>query len=371
MRARLIRFSLGLLASMALLAAACGSGGDPAGGEDGAGAGAGDDGAGSGGGGGGGGGDDGAGGGAGAGDDAGGGCAIDGDPFDPAALRAGVEFLASDELAGRAPGTAGDAAARMHIEERFRCLGLTAAGPGGSFQQPFEAPDGLETANVVAYAPGSDAALSSEVIVVGAHHDHLGTMGGEVYNGANDNASGVTAMLAVAQAIQRRGTPPRRTIVFAAFGYEENVGDCLGSEFYVDNAPEGLPIDRVVYMVNSDMVGTYPSEEQVSAYGSVPGTPGRALLDDLVAGQADMTFQLGDTADEDDSDFQAFCDLGIPYVYFETWDEECYHSPCDDADRLDYEHMSSLAALMKDLVIGLADTDADLAAARGQGACPL
>lgn len=292
-----------------------------------------------------------------------------GDPFDPASLEADVRFLASDEMRGRAPDTPEDEAARAFIAERLACLGLE-PGMGESFQQPFTAPDDLTTANVVGVLRGGDAALADEIIVVGAHHDHLGEKGGAIYNGANDNASGVSVLLAMAHAMVTRPTPPRRTIVFATFGYEENDGNCLGSEHYAAQPPDGLPVENVVYMVNADMLGTYPSEGQVVAYGSLPDTPARLLLDDFVEG-SDLDVRLGNRADNDSSDFQAFCDRGVPYVYFETWDRECYHRPCDDADGLDYPHMSSIGSLLSDVLAGLADSDDDLAAARGAAPCAL
>jgi hypothetical protein len=292
-----------------------------------------------------------------------------GDPFDPVRLEEVVQFLASDELRGRGPATPGDVAARAFIAERFACLGL-APGMGESFEQPFSAPDGLATANVVGSVPGGDPALADEVIVVGAHHDHLGERGGKIFNGANDNASGVAVLLAMAQAVMARPSPPRRTIVFATFGYEENDGNCLGSEYYAAHPPVGLPVEDVVYMVNADMLGTYPSEGQVVAYGTLADTPARLLLDELVT-ESGLTVDLGNRAGVDDSDFQAFCDRGVPYVYFETWDRECYHRPCDDADDLDYPHMSSIAALLSDVLVGLADGDVDLAAARGAAPCKL
>src|SRR5262245_33839977 len=142
--------------------------------------------------------------------------------FDVGALQATVQYLASDELGGRAPGTPGDEAARAYIEERFACLGLSPCGADGSFQQPFVTSSGKDTANVVGYLPGADPTVGSEIVLVGAHHDHLGQSGGEIFSGANDNASGVAAMLAMAHAFVQRGVVPRRTVAFVAFGYEEH-----------------------------------------------------------------------------------------------------------------------------------------------------
>jgi hypothetical protein len=299
-------------------------------------------------------------------------CGTGTDPFSREALAADIEFLASDERAGRAPGTPGDQVSAAYIQERFRCLGLTPANPGGSYLQPFVTSNGKATTNVVAYLPGRDSTLGSEIVLMGAHYDHLGVAGGQVFNGANDNASGVAAMLAVARALRQSGTTPRRTIAFVAFGFEEHNGVCEGSEFFVRQPPATLPLDRIVYIVNTDMVGTYFSEGVLTTYGSFPGTPARTVLDGHVAAYPSLKLLLNQAADQDSSDFQAFCNRGIPYLYFETWDLTCYHKPCDDAARIDYPNMGSIAKLSRDVVVGLGDTDVNLKAARSTAVtrCP-
>ena len=311
-------------------------------------------------------------------DDAGGGGTIDSgagggdvdvDPFDPAALAAEVAYLASDEMRGRAPGSPQDGPLRAHIAERFATLGLTPAG--GSFQQEFVDSDDEATANVVGYLPGADPELAGDIIVVGAHHDHLGVEDGEIYNGANDNASGVAVVLAVAQAVTQRADPPRRTIVFATFGSEE-LG-LEGSYHYVEHPPSGLPIDDVVYMINLDMVGTYFNDDWVYAFGSFGGTPARSALEDLLVDHPDMNVKLGTSAveveGEGDSDYDAFCQEDIPYLYFFTEDDECYHEPCDDADRIDVPHLSVIAQLTAGTLLALADAGTDLRAAREDLGC--
>jgi hypothetical protein len=167
-------------------------------------------------------------------------CVDDGKPFDEAQLRDRIAHLASTELDGRAPGTAGDLVARTLISDRFRCLGLSPAGDHGSFEQSFD-----DTANVV----GTIAGTGPDVIVVGAHHDHLGKR----HLGANDNASGVVALLAIAQALQQAKLAPARTIVFVAFGDEED--GMVGSSYFVAHPP--IALDHVVYEINLDMVGSY------------------------------------------------------------------------------------------------------------------
>lgn len=283
--------------------------------------------------------------------DAGGDCVVPGDPFAVAELERGVSYLASDELGGRASNTAGDRATRAFIADAFRCAGLVPAGTD-EYDQPFVAPDGTHAANVVGYVPGTDPGLAGEVIIMGAHHDHLGTQAGQIYNGANDNASGTIALIAAARAIAAH--PLARTVGFVAFGYEEHDGNCEGSEYFAAHAPAALAMNQVAYMVNYDMVGTYPRAGEVTVYGTLAGTRGRAIVDGLAGSYPDLDLAHSGNADTDDSDFQAFADRGVPYVYFETWDDACYHQPCDDADRIDYASMAEIAELGRDVVAGLA-----------------
>ncbi len=290
-----------------------------------------------------------------------------GTAFDPAGLEAEVTFLASDAMRGRAPGSPEDGDLRAHIAERFAELGLSPLG--GSFQQEFVDSRGRQTANVLATIEGSDPTVAHEMIVVGAHHDHLGTRDGKIWNGANDNASGVATVLATAAALSARREPPRRTILFATFGSEE-LG-LEGSRYYANHPPR--PIEDVVYMLNLDMVGTYFNDDQVYAFGSFEGTPARAALDDLLAYRPDLTVELAASAVEvegrGDSDYDSFCRKGIPYLYFFTEDDECYHRPCDDAGRLDYDHMADIAAVTAGVLGSLADTDDDLLEARDRLGC--
>jgi Zn-dependent M28 family amino/carboxypeptidase len=193
-----------------------------------------------------------------------------------------------------------------------------------------------------------------------AHHDHLG--GGLL--GANDNASGVAALLAIAQAVRRHGTP-RRTVAFAAFGAEEQ--GLVGSRHLVASPPAALPLDRIVQVINLDMVGSHASANAVHAFGTFPGQPSRALLARLAGGYPKLNVGLGGHSVR--GDHLGFCRRGIPYVFFWTPDRRCYHERCDTADRLDYPRMADIARLAGALVQGLADTDVDLAAARARSGC--
>lgn len=293
-------------------------------------------------------------------------CAEIADPFAADRLQAEATLLSSDALGGRVPGSADDLTTRAYVEERFRCLGLR-PGAEGCYQQPFHNEDGDPTANVIGIVEGSDPALAGELIVVGAHHDHLGVIDGEIHNGANDNVSGLVALMAIADQVARSEVAPRRTIVFIAFGSEES--GLEGARHLAVSPPPGLAMDDVVYMVNLDMLGTYDVAGGVDGYGTLPGTPGRRVVEDVLASHPQLEVTLGVSAPDDGSDQDPFCESGIPYVYFETWDEPCWHEACDDAARMDYAHMSQITRVLHGVVIGLADTDMDLRAARDELGC--
>jgi hypothetical protein len=287
------------------------------------------------------------------------GCVDDGSPYDAGALRARVAYLASSELDGRAPGTAGDAAARGYLADRFRCLGLVPAGAGGSYEQPFTA-EGHATANLVGYLPGDDPAVGSDIILVGAHHDHLG----DGHLGANDNASGAAALLAIAQAIRQHGAP-HRTVGFVAFGGEE-LG-LVGSAYFAAHPPAALPLDRIVYDVNLDMVGSYASAGAVYAMGTFRGLPATPIVKALLREHPALHVGVGGRGVG--SDHEAFCKAGVPYVFFWTPDKRCYHARCDTADPLDAVHAGEIAAFAGAVVERLSDSPSDLAASRTRLGC--
>ena len=286
-------------------------------------------------------------------------CDDDGEPYDPATLRARVARLASPALDGRAAGSPGDAAARAYLAEQFRCLGLVPAGDGGSYAQAFVA-GGHPTANLVGYLPGGDTAVAQDIILVGAHHDHLGAG----HLGANDNASGTAALLAIARALHDRGTP-RRTIAFVAFGGEE-LG-LFGSAHFAAHPPTALPLDRIVYDINLDMVGSYASAGAVYAMGTFRGLPATAIVRALAAEHPALHVGIGGRGAG--SDHEAFCRAGVPYVFFWTPDRRCYHARCDTIDRLDAAHLGAIAAIAGELVARLSDAPGDLAAARARLGC--
>jgi Zn-dependent M28 family amino/carboxypeptidase len=273
----------------------------------------------------------------------------DNNPYDPATLKATVAALADPGLDGRASGSEGDRAGRTLIEDQLEAAGLAPA------EQAFTDDAGHATANILATIAGSDP--DAGIVMVGAHHDHLG----KKHLGANDDASGIAALIAIATALQ--GHQPRRTIVFAAWGAEER-GE-LGSEFFV--AHPTIDLDKVVEYINLDMVGSYKSRGFVAAMGTFAKLPARTLLQAGMKAYPKLSVGLGGRAER--SDHEAFCKQGIPYVFFWTPDERCYHETCDTVANLDTAHMSQIAALAGDLVTRLADSKLDLLASRAKLGC--
>lgn len=232
-------------------------------------------------------------------------------------------------MAGRATGTPGNEAARAYIEAAFRSAALRPLY-GGSLRQPFSMPNiGMPTtaANVVAYAPGSER--QGLYIVVTAHFDHLGSRDGEIYFGADDNASGTAALIELGRHFGVH--PPRNSIVFAAFDAEER--GLLGARAFVENPP--VPLDSIALVINMDMIGRNDRRELYVA-GTHP-YPFLSRVVDEVAEKSRLLIRKGhdrpDGSAGDDwtqaSDHGPFHEAGIPFLYFGVEDHEDYHRPTD------------------------------------------
>jgi hypothetical protein len=162
-----------------------------------------------------------------------------------------MEYLAHDMTEGRASGTKGKELAEHFIVEKFRALGLRPWN--WVYTQSFSYQDSIPIRNVVGLLPAS--VPSDEYIIIGAHYDHLGRLGHSVYPGADDNASGVTALLSLAEmfsAMKADGRGPRKNLLFVAFDGKEL--DMAGSRWFVQHLD--IPKNRITAMVNMDMLGT-------------------------------------------------------------------------------------------------------------------
>ena len=263
---------------------------------------------------------------------------------DASRLMADVRALAHDSMAGRRAGTAGGAAARRYIANAFATIGL--ASFNGSHVQAFDAGrrDGAaaEVANVVGRIDGS--AGSGRVIVVTAHYDHLGERDGQVFNGADDNASGVAAMLELARLFS--SDAPRHTIVFAALDAEES--GLRGARAFVADPP--VELERIAIDINLDMVGRNVANELWVA--GTAHTPSLQPLIARIAADAAVTLRVGHdrpgVAGQDDwtgaSDHGAFHERGIPFLYFGVEDHADYHKESDEAAGIEPTFLANAVA---------------------------
>ena len=273
-----------------------------------------------------------------------------------AALRCWVDWLAAPALAGRAPGSPGGETARAGIAAVFTDLSLEPGGDDDTFLQPL--PRG---ANVLGLIPGRDPEREDEVIVIGAHYDHLGEHGGAVHPGADDNASGVAVLLEVTRRIA--ASPPARTVLFAAFDAEEPPAyrtAAMGSQHWIDHPT--IDRTRVVAMFAMDLMGgnlwpgartpLYVMGRETIVAADPPDLTKAPLtthamhlrlIEDLPTGRQAF------------SDHGAFFNANIPVLFFSTGRTQHYHRPTDTPDTLDYAKLVAEVEVVEAHVRWLAD----------------
>lgn len=233
--------------------------------------------------------------------------------------------------------------------------------------------------NVVAMIPGSDPVLQDEVVIIGAHHDHNGSDGDVVFNGADDDGSGTVGVLAVAEAYARAaeaGHRPRRTVMFAIWDAEER--GLLGAWYYTLRPL--FPMERTVANLNLDMIGRH---EEVPADGggrfgglevqsaesnsnaiNILGyshTPDLAAAVEAANEATALTLRLRYDNNESNllrrSDHWPFLQNGVPAVWFHTGLHPDYHTPNDDPERIEYEKMTRVVRLVYQTSWDLANAD--------------
>jgi len=289
------------------------------------------------------------------------------------ALVEDVRVLAAPDMEGRKTGSAGNRKARALLEARFRAIGLQPFG--GGYAQPFSftrrsirglfSADGKfethygDAANIIGWLPGT--AEPGRYMVISAHYDHLGVRGGKLHPGADDNASGVAALLAMAAWF--RAHPPRHSIIFAAFDAEEM--GVRGAKAFFDALP--VPKEAIALNLNLDMISSSargeifasglhhypflrPHVEQAAALHTVRVLTGHDRPMPLAGLVENWTGS---------SDHRVFHEAGIPYLYFGVEDHPDYHAPTDTFERLNRAFLARSANLILEVAIGL---DRDLAA---------
>jgi len=237
-----------------------------------------------------------------------------------------VRFLSSDAMQGRLVGSEGSAEARRFILGRMREIGLTPADQAFTVKKK----DGSEVTGVNMVARIAGTQPGGRAIVITAHYDHLGVQNGQIYNGADDNASGVAGLLAIAEAFKAKA--PKHDIWIVFLDAEE--GGLRGARAFVESPP--VPRERIALNINLDMISKNTKGELYAAGGSTQPWV-KAQLDALAPG-APVTLKQGhDTGPYESSDnwtYQSdhgvFARAGIPWVYFGVEDHPEYHKPTDD-----------------------------------------
>jgi hypothetical protein len=239
----------------------------------------------------------------------------------------------------------------------------------------------VEARNVAALLPGSDPTLADEVLIIGAHYDHLG-FGGEgsldpdaraVHNGADDNASGTSGLIKIARLLSEGDRRPARSVLFLAFTAEEQ--GLWGSSHYVRNPL--LPIAQTVAMLNMDMIGRLEGATLV-VHGV--GTA-EEWTDVLLAANELITRPLSIAVTPDGfgpSDHSSFYGEGLPVLHFFSNTHVDYHRPSDDWEKVDIEGLDRIVDLVTEVAldvagifgsderIALTPIEPDLVAAHGQ-----
>jgi Zn-dependent M28 family amino/carboxypeptidase len=244
--------------------------------------------------------------------------------FDAPLLLQDVKMLSADDMQGRATGAPGGARAREFVRKRFKESGL--AQLGDTFLQPFKVGE-LTGVNIYGYIKGTKT--PDKYIVVSAHYDHVGVRNKEIYNGADDNASGTAALFAMIAYFKTR--PPANSLLFVAFDGEEM--GLLGSRHFVSKPP--VPQKSILLNVNMDMI-SHNDRNELYASGTYHYPALKQYLAPVIA-QAKVKLLLGHDRPEqlrDDwtnqSDQASFHRAKIPFVYFGVEDHQDYHKPTDD-----------------------------------------
>ncbi len=275
--------------------------------------------------------------------------------------EATINFLASDELQGREAGVHGSRVTSEYIVSLLQWMGVSPLAD--SYFQPFDAyrkerqkkgrlevhPDSiaklkqevhqkLSMRNVLGMIPGKN---TKEYVIVGAHFDHLGIDpaldGDQIYNGADDNASGVSAVLQIARAFLASGQQPERNVIVAFWDGEEK--GLLGSKYFVQTCPF---LSQIKGYLNFDMIGRNNKPQQpkqvVYFYTAAHPVFGDWLKEDIrkYGLQLEPDYRAWENP-IGGSDNGSFAKVGIPIIWYHTDGHPDYHQPSDHADRLNWD----------------------------------
>ena len=259
-------------------------------------------------------------------------------------LAGHIERLASCDLMGRKAGTEGARTAAEYVAGEFAATGLAPFG-GEEYIHPFKE----LYSNVVGQIEGTAA---DTYIIIGAHYDHLGVnRRGEIFRGADDNASGVAALIEVARTVAKSGHKPRHTLLFVAFDAEEE--GFWGSYALVKE----LPAESIRAMINMDMVGRLEGGAlAVEGIGTLAESEQevRTLAAKHNIPIAPKSFERGLFVA---TDTMPFAQLGIPTLALNTGAHKDFHKPTDTPEKIDVEGLERVVAFVGDLLCEVDSND--------------
>ena len=284
---------------------------------------------------------------------------------DQSQIRGSMEFLASEAMQGRGSGTHDELLAATYLASQLREIGIEPAGDDGGYIQNVsgefnfyrEGKKQWNTRNVIGLLRGRDEKLKDQIILLTAHLDHIGVRepvnGDNIYNGADDDASGCVAVLQLARALAHK-KPPKRTVLFVFFGSEETGGQ--GNQYFLEHPP--LPLKNIVANLEFEMIGrpdpeVKPDELWLTGFertnlGPELSKHGAKLVADPRPKQ--NFFQR--------SDNYALAKKGIVAQTVSSFGLHAdYHRPGDDVAHIDFPHMVQAIHSMLGPVEWLANSD--------------
>jgi hypothetical protein len=271
-------------------------------------------------------------------------------------IRGEMEFLASDAMQGRGSGTHDELVTAVYLASELRDMGVAPMGDKGGYIQDVSGEFNFyrqgkkqwNTRNVIGVIPGRDPKLKDQIVLLTAHMDHIGVgkpvNGDDIYNGADDDASGCIAVLQLAHTLSR-GKPPRHTVIFAFFGSEETGGQ--GDQYFLEHPP--VPLTNIVANLEFEMIGradssVKPDELWLTGYDRTNLGPelarhGAKLVADPHPEQ--QFFQRSDNF--------ALARKGIVAQTVSSFGlHKDYHQPSDDVVHVDFAHMEhAIQSMMK------------------------
>ena len=286
-------------------------------------------------------------------------------------LKEHIMFLTSERNAGRYPGGKENKRVVKYLKKEFSKLGAISFNK--SYVQPFKATLRVKkgvvekpivsTWNVVGYIEGNDSILKNEYIVLGAHYDHLGLGGpssksdkkNAIHYGADDNASGTAALLEIAEKIASNKSQLKRSVLFIAFGAEEQ--GLLGSKYFVENPL--VPLSRIKLMINMDMVGRLNKEKHVYMGGAGTFPDGVNFMKTL--GESLNLNPIVHAGSVGGSDHVSFYKKGISVLGMHTGGHPQYHTPEDTIDLINIKGEKQVCDYIFKTIMKIASTNYKMA----------